>query len=228
MNSSKTSNYSQTPSKLIPFITKSGISIVCTIGLFSILQTSHNILEGWKNLFPHITNEVDTSKLIIQKIQDVSELTTTVFVMDAVVPTSSTRKVGDWVIGETSLLYLARGEVRAGIDLSKISSDNIVINKNTLTITLPPPEILDSKIDVTQSQVYDYNRGFLNLGPDVAPDLQTQAQQETLKKVIQSACDADILEQANQRAVLTINQLVASSGYNSVNINTTQAKNCQS
>ncbi|AFZ47026.1 hypothetical protein Cyast_1057 [Cyanobacterium stanieri PCC 7202] len=228
MNSSKISDYSQTSFKLIPFITKSGISIICTIGLFSLLQTSHNILERWKNLFPHTTNEVDTSRLIVQKIQAVSELTTTVFVMDAVVPTSSNRRVGDWVIGETNLLYLARGEVRAGIDLSKMDDDDITVDGNTLIITLPSPEILDSKIDVNQSQVYDYNRGFLNLGPDVAPDLQTQAQRVTLKRVIESACEADILNQANQRAILTINQLMAHSGYDSVKINTTPAKNCQS
>lgn len=227
MNSSKISNYSQNSFKLIPFITKSGISIVFTIGLFSLLQTGHKIMEGWKNIFPTITNKVDTSRLIVQKIQGVSELTTTVFVMDAIVPTSSNRKVGDWVIGETNLLYLARGEVKAGIDLSKIDDDDITLDDNTLKITLPAPEILDSKIDVTQSQVYDYNRGFLNLGPDVAPDLQTQAQRVTLKRLVESACEADILDQANQRAILTINQLMSNGSYDSVEINTTQSKDCK-
>ncbi|AUC59971.1 hypothetical protein AA637_01870 [Cyanobacterium sp. HL-69] len=227
MNSSKIPNYSSDSFKLLPFLTKSGVSIVFTIGLFSLFHTSNKILEGWKSLLPTVTSEIDTSRLIIQKIQGVSELTTTVFVMDAVVPTSSSRKIGDWVVGETNLLYLARGEVRAGLDLSKIDEDSIITEDNNLTITLPAPEILDSKIDVTESQVYDYDRGFLSLGPDVAPDLQTQAQRETLKKVIQSACQADILNQANEKAVLTVTQLMENTGYDSVDVKTTPSKQCK-
>ncbi|MGY6530057.1 MAG: DUF4230 domain-containing protein [Cyanobacterium sp.] len=227
MNSSKIPNYSSDSFKLLPFLTKSGVSIIFTVGLFSVFHTSNKILEGWKNLFPTISNEIDTSRLIIQKIQGVSELTTTVFVMDAVVPTSSSRKIGDWVIGETNLLYLARGEVRAGIDLSKIDEHSIALEDNILTITLPAPQILDSKIDVTKSQVYDYHRGFLGLGPDVAPDLQTQAQRQTLKKVVESACEADILAQANQRAILTVSQLMDNAGYDSVRVKTTTSKQCK-
>ena len=68
---------------------------------------------------------------------------------------------------------------------------------------------------------------FLSLGPDVAPDLQTQAQRETLKKVIQSACQADILNQANEKAVLTVTQLMENTGYDSVDVKTTPSKQCK-
>ncbi|MBE9222799.1 DUF4230 domain-containing protein [Cyanobacterium stanieri LEGE 03274] len=227
MNSSKIPNYSPNSFNLLSFLTKSGVSVIFMVGLFFLFQTSNKIMEGLKNLLPTVTNDIDTSKLIVQKIQGVSELTTTVFVMDAVIPTSSSRRIGDWVVGETNLLYLARGEVRAGLDLSKIEENNIRVENDTLTITLPAPQILDSKIDVTKSQVYDYDRGFLSLGPDVAPDLQTQAQRETLKKVVNSACDAHILTQANQRAVLTITQLMENTGYDSVNVKTTPSKECK-
>jgi hypothetical protein len=57
---------------------------------------------------------------------------------------------------------------------------------------------------VRQSQVYDYDRGFLSLGPDVAPQLQTLAQQETLKNIVTQACRQGFLEEANQKAETTI------------------------
>ncbi|MFN9672445.1 MAG: DUF4230 domain-containing protein [Microcystis sp.] len=60
--------------------------------------------------------------------------------------------------------------------------------------------------------VYDYDRGFLGLGPDVAPQLQTLAQQETLEKILATACQKGILQEANQKAVLALTQLLLNSG----------------
>lgn len=211
-------------------VTGGGIAIIGSIGLISVWQTSTNLFQTLTNSFKYqITSpKVDTSHLIVKQIQEVSELTTTNFVMDAVIPTSSSRKVGDWVIGETKLLYLARGEVKAGLDLSQIKTEDVIITGNNIEITLPAPQILDSKIDVTQSQVYDYDRGFLNLGPDVAPELQTQAQRQTLAKVVSTACNEGILTQANQRATLIVTQLLTTGGYDNVTIKTTEPQSCLS
>jgi hypothetical protein len=62
------------------------------------------------------------STIILQQVRQASELTTAVFVMEAVVPTSQDRKIGEFVIATTKLLYIAHGEVRAGVDLN--STDN--------------------------------------------------------------------------------------------------------
>lgn len=226
MNTTKLLNTSDNSPKLLPFITKSSIAILFTIGLFSVWQSGNSLIRAWKNLLPALTNEVDVSSLVVQKIQGVSELTTTVFTMDAVVPTSSTRTMGPWKIGETNLLYLARGEVRAGLDLSEITTGNILVTDDGIKIRLPEPQILDSKIDVNNSQVYHYDRGFLSLGPDVAPDLQTEAQKITLAKVVDSACGQGILTQANERAVLTVSQLMKSAGHENVEVITTKPTQC--
>lgn len=69
--------------------------------------------------------------------------------------------------------------------------------------------------------MYHYDRGFLNLGPDNAPQLQTLAQQYTLQKITAAACQQDILSQANQKAVTLVAQLLKNSGYNQVEIKTT-------
>jgi hypothetical protein len=79
---------------------------------------------------------------------------------------------------------------------------------------------LDSKIDVNKSSVYDYNRGFLGLGPDVAPQLQTIAQRETLKKIQKAACDQGILKQANDRAELVVEKLLSTAGHKQVLVKT--------
>jgi hypothetical protein len=132
--------------------------------------------------------------------------------MEAVVPTSRDRTFGGYVVGRTTLLYIAHGEVRAGVDLSKIQPEDVQISDQTVTLRLPPPEILDSKIDVNRSRVYDYDRGFMGLGPDAAPQLQSLAQQETLQKIVQTACSQGLLETANQRADFAVTQLLETAG----------------
>ena len=88
----------------------------------------------------------------------------------------------------------------------------------TLTVKLPKPKLLDSKIDVGRSSVYDYNRGSLGLGPDVAPQLQSLAQKEALEKITTAACDKGILTQANDRAKLVIGQLLKVPAYKIVTV----------
>ena len=198
------------------------ISLIVLVLFVGIWQTSDRLLTKVENfLQPQpVKPQVDIPTLVVKQIKGVEELTTTVYTMETTVPTSAERKLGDFVVATTQLLYIGHGEVRAGIDLSQITTEDIEVSDNKIVINLPPPQILDSKIDVHQSRVYDYNRGFLNLGPDVAPDLQTLAQQHTLAKIVNSACQEGILDKANEKAKNAIAQLLANTGYNKIEIKT--------
>lgn len=157
--------------------------------------------------------QVDVQSIVVQQVRTMSELTTAMFAMQAVVPTRRDRTFGGYTIGQTTLLYIAYGEVRAGIDLSQISPADVQVAGQTVSLRLPPPRILDSKIDVNRSQVYDYDRGFLGLGPDVAPALQEAAQRQTLQEIVAAACSQGILQTASDRAQIAITQLLSTAGY---------------
>jgi hypothetical protein len=229
MNSSKPSYFNLSLLKSLLSLMKGGVSLITLVILIIIWRNGSSFVQKIGTIFnPSVTPpQVNVSNLIVQQIRGVSELTTTVFVMDAVVPTSSERKIGEWVVGETNLLYIARGEVRAGIDLSEVTQDHVTVTNDTIQIQLPPPKILDRKIDVNHSQVYSYDRGFLNLGPDTAPELQTEAQRQTLTKVVQTACSQGILTQAQDRAVITITQLLQTTGYPNIEVKTTPVSECK-
>lgn len=229
MNISKSFIFNSRILKNTALITSGSLTLIILFGVFGVGKMANNMIKGITQIFNYeITPpQINNPYLIVKQVQTLSELTTTQFIMDAIVPTSSSRKLGNLVIGETNLLYIARGEVKAGLDLSKISETDVLIDGNTLKIILPAPEILDEKIDVNQSQVYDYDRGFLNLGPDVAPELQTQAQRQTLAKIIENACQQKILDQANQKAIILISQLMQTAGYEKVEVITTQSDKCQ-
>jgi len=171
-------------------------------------------------LNPPSPAQVDVRSVVIRQVQGASDLTTAIFTMEAVVPTSKNQAIGGFVLGQTTLLYIARGEVRAGVNLGELKSENVQVTGNQIRLLLPAPRILDSKIDVTRSTVYDYDRGFLGLGPDVAPELQAQAEQQALQKIFLTACNEGILTQANERARLVVTQLLSTSGYKDVTVDT--------
>ncbi|MEM7067157.1 MAG: DUF4230 domain-containing protein [Cyanobacteria bacterium P01_B01_bin.77] len=210
-----------------------GLVIASVVG-YGMWRTGEQFMEGVKLMFTPKPPEdkVDMRTLVIEQVQGASELTTAIFSMEALVPTESNRTVGNYVVGQTNLLYIAHGEVRAGIDLEAISEKNIEVidgagdQSPSLVVTLPAPKILDSKLDVTRSKVYEYDRGFLNLGPDRAPELQTLAQQEALKRIRQGACDEGILSMASERAEVTMRQLLEPIGYGNLTVNVTEPEEC--
>ncbi len=205
------------------------ISLASLLILFNIWRTGDRALNFIGNMFKFqpVQPRIESSSTVVQKIRNIQELTTTVQTMETIMPTSAERKLGEISLATTRLLYIARGEIRAGVDLSQLTDSNIKISNNNIEIDLPPAKILNSKIDVNNSRVYDYDRGFLNLGPDVAPQLQTLAQRKTLTEIVDTACNEGILNKANERAKTTITQLLSiTNSYQKVKINTTLPDSC--
>ena len=202
--------------------TLGGAVIVGLLAAVGIWRSGDRFLEGARIMLTPAPSQpqVDVRSVIVQQLRGASELTTAIFAMEAVVPAKSDRTFAGYVVGSTNLLYLAYGEVRAGVDLSDISADSVQLDQSSVRITLPPPRILDSKLDLNRSDVYDYDRGFLGLGPDNAPDLQDMAQQEALQKIVEAACSKGILTEANNRAKLTVAQLLSTAGFETVDVQT--------
>ena len=207
-----------------------GVNLLILLILFGLWRTGDRALNFVGNLFKISPAElnVENSQPIVDRIRNIQELSTTVQTMDTIVPTSASRKLGDLSLATTKLLYIARGEIRAGVDLSELTTSDIKVTPKTIEINLPPAKILDSKIDVNHSRVYDYDRGFLNLGPDVAPQLQTLAQRKTLAQMIDTACREGILREANERAKSAVFQLLSNSNTQTINIRTNKPSVCSS
>jgi Protein of unknown function (DUF4230) len=201
--------------KTLSMLTTGGTIAIGLLIAAGMWQTGNQFLGKLSALFnaPQPEAQVDVRSMVVQQIRNASELTTAIFTMETVVPASRDRTVGGYVIGKTTLLYIAYGEVRAGVDLSELKPEDVQVNGDTTVLRLPPPRILDSKIDVGRSKVYDYDRGFLGLGPDAAPELQDLAQRQTLDKIVASACANGILQSASDRAQLTVSQLLTTAGY---------------
>lgn len=198
------------------------VALVLSSGVWQVGDRLVGTLQTLVNR-PQPSPSVDVQSLVIQQIQSASDLTTAVYSMQAVVPTRQDAEIAGLVIGTTKLLYVAYGEVRAGVDLSQVTAENVRVEGDRIRLLLPPPRILTSQIDVNRSKVYDYDRGFLNLGPDTAPLLQSQAQQEALQQIVAAACNDGLLGKASDRARLVVSQLLKTAGYQTVQVDSQPA-----
>lgn len=98
----------------------------------------------------------DPGSLIVRQVNEVSELTTAMFEMDAVVPVSE-----KGFLAKSNLLYIAHGNVGVGVNLSEFQADDVQVEGNKITVTLPPLKVLNSNLDLNHSSVYSYSQGFL-------------------------------------------------------------------
>ncbi|MGB0386957.1 MAG: DUF4230 domain-containing protein [Ardenticatenaceae bacterium] len=199
-----------------------GMILLALIAMVGVWRTGDRFVEELDTIFsvpnvPTPTPKIDIRSVLVTQIRDASELTTTIFTMETITEASQSQELLGVEVGETRLLYIGYGEVRAGIDLSEIEVEDIRVISDTIRIRIPRPRILDSKIDVKRSRVYDYDRGFL--GPD-APELQSLAEQEALDKIIAAACENGVLEAANERGELVMARLMSVAGFKDIEVQT--------
>ncbi|MEO1388339.1 MAG: DUF4230 domain-containing protein [Cyanobacteria bacterium J06634_6] len=217
--------------QLLAIATTGGAVMLGSLALFAFLRSGGQFFEDIKDSLTVKAPEetVDVRTVVVEQVQEVSELTTAIFTMEAVVPARSDRKFGELTIGKTNLLYVAYGEVRAGVDLEDLTAADVTTSPTgkQIKLTLPAPKLLGTNIDVNRSSVYDYDRGFF--GPDRAVQLQSLAQQEAETKIERAACEQGILNQANDRAALVVSQLLQAAGFTEVTVETTPSSNaaCQ-
>lgn len=107
---------------------------------------------------------IDNTANVVEKIRKISEFTTACYYEEAVLKNSKVEAgeqnllmsfaniEADSVFSE--VVILAKGRVRAGYDLSKVSADEIKIGGDSISIVLPQPEIFDVIVNPSDYEMY--------------------------------------------------------------------------
>ncbi|QEY23275.1 DUF4230 domain-containing protein [Neisseria animalis] len=141
---------------------------------------------------------------IITQIKQINRLESTAFYIDTII---RTEKKGDWRKlwqDAQSGLFIVRGKVLAGLNLDKLTQENINIVDGKAIISLPPVEILSA--DLENIEIYDLQTGTFNLLP-AEKTLFQQVQTEAKRQILASACKADILQHATRQAAVQLENL---------------------
>jgi hypothetical protein len=158
--------------------------------------------------------QTTTGPVVVEGVQDLNRLATVRWRESVIVTRESGGTELERFLAGEKVLLAATGDVEAGVDLASLGRDDVKVNGETVTISLPEPEILSVSLDEQKTGVYDRDFGPLNLHPD--DDLVEQARAAAVDRIEQAARDEDILDQAEQNAEDSIRAFVRTLGFEEV------------
>ncbi|MFL7814425.1 MAG: DUF4230 domain-containing protein [Anaerolineales bacterium] len=146
---------------------------------------------------------------IVHEVRSLARLETIKFTLEKIITAETRQGVFDWLVGDR-LLFVAHGEVIAGVDLNKLAPEDLRVEGEVLYVDLPEPEIFVVAIDNQQSYVYDRDTGLLTKGE---VDLETEARRAAELEIEKSAREDGILTLAAQNAESFLDRLFRDLGY---------------
>lgn len=146
---------------------------------------------------------------IIHEVRSLARLETIKFSVEKIITAETRQGAFEFFLGD-ELIFVAHGEVIAGVDLNKLESDDLDVKDGVLYVTLPEPEIFATILDNEQSYVYDRDKGIFTKG-DV--NLETEARRAAEREIHESAVEDDILDLAKLNAENFLARLFRDLGY---------------
>ena len=170
-----------------------------------------------QTLLPPPTPTVVVRPPALLQVRAISNLATAQALLSTIVEVNQAR-VGN-VIYER-LVLIACGRVKAGVDLTQLTEDDVRVidNGRTVRVRLPAPTLQDAYLidDANQpctTRVYD--RTNLLVIPE-SKDLEAQAREKALESIRLTALESGMLDEARRNAQLAIERILLSAGYERV------------
>ena len=145
----------------------------------------------------------------INEIRALARLETIQYSVEKVVTCQVNQGAFDFAFGD-KVLFVGHGTVIAGIDMEKLTPENMRFENGVLSVRLPPAEILVSTLDNQKSYVYDRQTGVL-VKPNA--ELETICRQAAEQEILKGALEDGILEQAQVNAESYLMKFFAALGF---------------
>ncbi len=149
---------------------------------------------------------------IIHDVRALARLETIQYTVEKVITAEISQGTFDFLFGDR-LLFVAHGIVIAGIDMEKLTPENMQFENGALYVTLPPAEIFIATLDNEKSYVYDRETGALTHGDT---NLETTARQAAEEEIYKAAVEDGILDLAQQNAENYLEKFFEALGYENV------------
>ena len=150
---------------------------------------------------------------VVRQIQQLQRLETVQFSMDKIISGEHENPyLPKFLVGDR-LLLVVHGEVIAGVDLSQFQAQDVSLRGRAISLHLPKPRILITRIDNSKTRVYSRDTGLFS-SPD--PHLESQVRQEAERELQEAALQDNILKTADDNARSTLSALLRSLGFTNV------------
>jgi hypothetical protein len=152
---------------------------------------------------------------VLAQVQRLNQLATVKYTLQKVIGLTEQKKP----VGSESILLIVQASVQAGIDLTSLRADDVVIRPDgTIVVRLPAPRILNVSIDEKDTKVWDRQKTWWTPWVGYSLDLEQRARLAGVEAVSQGALDMGILPQAEKNAEMSIRTLLGLAGFKAVQI----------
>jgi hypothetical protein len=179
--------------------------VTCLLLLFIVIAPKIIQLVSGQRMGP--------SPVMLQQVQNLSQLVTIKYVVEKVVLLEDVSKWYELSLGESSVLMVAHGVVKAGVDLKELKPGDLEASGKTVTIKLPPARITDCYLDDKLTQVIERKTGLLR---SFDKDLEQNARKQAVAEINLAARNEGILKEADERAKIELKTLFQQMGYEQV------------
>jgi hypothetical protein len=148
-----------------------------------------------------------TATLLLQ-VKTLSELVTVQYVIEKVVVLEDVKWIAG--LGESRVLMVAHGVVKAGLDLGKLQPGDLKVSGRKVTIKLPAAHLTDVYLDEKQTRVVERTTGLLR---SFDKDLEQNARQQAIDDIRRAARTGGILKDAEDRGRAQLRNLFEGLGF---------------
>lgn len=146
---------------------------------------------------------------IVHQVRSLARLETIQYSVEKIITAESGQGPFGFLFGDR-LLFVAHGTVIAGVDLDKLSPDDLRVENGVLYVYLPAAEILSYSLDNEKSYNFDRETGAFTRGN---PNLETEARQAAEQEILNAALEDGILDQAQVNAEAYMLRLLLNLGF---------------
>ncbi|MEA3374909.1 MAG: DUF4230 domain-containing protein [Chloroflexota bacterium] len=189
--------------------------------VWSVRQVTQPLVEAERAIqrqFEQIRNPTPTIEpdpvTIVREVRGLSRLETAAYTVEKIITAESRQGPFAFLIGDR-LIFVAHGQVIAGVDLGKLEESDVTIREGgAVAIALPEAEVFVTALDNDQSYIFDRDTGVIGMNVE----LETAARQAAEEEILNAALEDGILDMAQRNAESYIRHLILTLGFKEVRI----------
>jgi hypothetical protein len=195
--------------------------IVVTVAVFMVIVTLRGVQSVTNpvgNLFRDLVVEatpviLPNPVVVVREINTLARLETTSYSFQDVLQIERNQDLLFGAFGET-LLFVAYGDVIAGVDLSQMQPEDLqVVGPTSVIVHLPDSEIFVTDLDNERSYVANRDVGIFT---NADPQLETLIRQEADTRMLEAAMENGILEKADEEAEAFMRSFLEGLGFEEI------------
>lgn len=171
-------------------------------------------LPSFSDIFGSKSVKIDDTPILIKEINNLSQLVAITSFDELVMDSVKRLKSISIFLPEPTfkIVLIGRGKVMAGVDLKKLTGDDVFTSNDSVSITLPKPEILYSILNPSDFETFDETGNW-------SADEVTQIKIRMRDKMIARALEQNLLKKAGERCKTILADFFKNTGFKKVLIN---------